>query len=73
MELVTTFSPPTTTGAGELVCQTADESRLVVDSKVKSIVLVGHVKIKFVPETQIVNCGANERLYTVPVPNRPPP
>ena len=33
------------TGAGELVLQTAGESRFVVDCKVKPKALVGHVKM----------------------------
>ena len=37
--LITTFSPPMTTGGEELVLQTADEPRFVVDCKVKPAVI----------------------------------
>ena len=50
------FCPLTTTGAGELVAQTADEPRLVVDCRVKPVALVGHVKTTLGPEGIIVRC-----------------
>ena len=50
MRLVTVFCPLTTTGAGELVVQTADEPRLVVDCRVKPVALVGHVKMTLAPQ-----------------------
>ena len=71
------FCPLTTTGAGELVVQTADGPRLVVDCSVKPVALVGHVKITPGPERIIVSCGVltdpKERLKTVPFPELPPP
>src|SRR5450759_5168644 len=76
MGLVTAFWPLTTTGAGELVIQTAGETRFVVDCKVNPAALVGHVKITLAPERMMVSCGAltdpNERLNTVPLPELPP-
>ena len=76
MRLVTVFCPLTTTGAGELVVQTADETRFVVDCKVKPAALVGHVKIILAPARIVVSCGAltdpRERLNTVPLPELPP-
>ena len=50
MGLVTANCPLMTTGAVELVFQAAAEARLVVDSKVKPVALVGHVKITLAPE-----------------------
>ena len=44
------FCPPITTGAGELVVQTAGETRFVVDCKVNPAALVGHVKITSAPQ-----------------------
>ena len=78
MGLVTVFCPLTTTG-GELVVQTANESRFVVDCKVNPVALVGHVKITLAPEGMMVSCGGltvtdpNERPNTVPLPELPPP
>ena len=73
MGLVTVFSQLTTTGAGELVVQNADEPRFAVDCRVKPVVFVGHVKMTFVPEGRIVSCGTgNERLNAVPFPEVPP-
>ena len=74
MGLVTVFCPLTTTGAGELVVQTAGETRFVVDCKVNPAALVGHVKITLAPEGMMVSCGGcgNERLNTVPLPELPP-
>jgi hypothetical protein len=43
MGLVTAFWPLTTTGAGELVIQTAGETRFVVDCKMNPAALVGYV------------------------------
>jgi hypothetical protein len=57
MGLVTVFWPLTTTGAGELVVQIADEARFVVDCKANPMALAGHVKITFAPEVMIVSCG----------------
>ena len=57
MGLVTAFCPLTTTGAGELVIQTAGETRFVVDCYVNPVALVGHVKITLAPEGIIVRCG----------------
>jgi hypothetical protein len=69
MGLVTAFCPLT-------VVQITGGARLVVDSKVKPVAFVGHVKITFAPEELIVSCGGlidpNERLNTVPLPVKPP-
>ena len=78
MGLVTVFCPLATTGPGETVVQTADETRFVVDCRVYPVysnpaTLVGHVKITYAPEGVIVSCGLNERLNTVPTPELPPP
>ena len=73
MGLVTVFCPPMTTGAVALVFQTAGETRLVANSKVNPVALVGHVNITFVPERMMVNCGGMKRLNTVPSPEIPPP
>ena len=39
------YCPLTTTGAGELVAHTGDDTKFVVDCKVSPGLLVGHVKI----------------------------
>ena len=78
MPLVTALFVPTTTGGGALVIQIAGGTRFVVDSKVKPVALVGHVKITLVPEGMIVSLGGDalaapsERLNTVPSPLVPP-
>ena len=74
MGLVAVFCPLMTTGAGETVVQTADDTRLVVDCNVKPVALVVHVKITFAPEGMILNCGGtgSVRLNTVPLPELPP-
>ena len=64
MGLVTVFCPLTTTGAGELVVQTAGETRFVVDCKVNPAALVGHVKITYGPEGIIVSCGGRRQRKT---------
>ena len=67
--MITTFSPPMTTGGEELVVQTADEPRFVMDCKVKPAALVGQVKITLAAEGLTVSCGSaigNVRLNTVP-------
>jgi hypothetical protein len=53
MGLVITFWPFVT----ETTFQITGEIRFVVDSKLKPVTLVGHVKITFVPEGVIVSCG----------------
>src|SRR5437773_7256654 len=76
MGLVTVFCPLATTGPGETVVQTADETTFVVDCKVNPATLVGHVKITFASKRITVSCGrvtGNERLNTVPSPKSPPP
>lgn len=74
MGLVTVFSPLTMTGSGELVIQKADETRFVVDCRVKPVVLVGHVKMTLDPERIKVRSGGpgTVRLKTVPSPLVPP-
>src|SRR5438045_1811761 len=74
MELVTVFTPLTTTGPGKTLVQTDCGARLVVDSK-KNVPLVGHVNTTFGPDGVMVNCGgatASERLNTVPDSPDPP-
>jgi len=66
MGLVTVFCPLMTTGAGELVFQNIGETRLVANSKVNPVALVGHVNVTFDPERMMVSCGGKERLNTVP-------
>ena len=62
-----------TTGPGETVVQSADETRFVVDCKVNPVALVGHVKITFASEGITLSCGGgNEILNTVPLPELPP-
>ena len=74
--MVTVFCPSRTTGPGEIADQTAGEPRLVVDSKVNPLTLVGQVKTTLVPERMMASCGAptagSERLNTVPLPELPP-
>ena len=68
MGLVTVFWPAMTTGAGELVLQSAGETGFVVDCKVNPAVLVGHVKtipLGGTPERKIVNCGGGNPLRIV--------
>jgi hypothetical protein len=73
MALVTAFCPLTTTGLGESLVQAVAETTFVVDCNVNPMALVGHVKITCAPEAIIVRCGGgNERLNTVPSPDRPP-
>ena len=50
MGLVTVFCPLTTTGAGELVVQTAAEPRFVVDCRVKPASLAGQLRTTLDPE-----------------------
>src|SRR6266516_3909833 len=74
MGLVTAFWPLTTMGVGELVVQSAGETRFVVDCKVNPAASVGHVKIILAPEGITVSCGGGSvRLNTVPEPELPPP
>src|SRR6266567_1943192 len=48
------------TGVGELVLQTAGETRLVVDCKMNPTALVGQAKMTFVPEGMVVSCAGVE-------------
>src|SRR5664279_2196601 len=75
MGLVTVYWPLTTTGAVELVLQTTKGTRLVVDSKVKPVAFVVHVKTTLVPAGVMFSCGADPkaRLNTVPLPAVPLP
>ena len=74
------FWPAMTTGAGELVLQTAGETRFVVDCNVYPVesnpaTFVGQDKmipLGGIPEGVMVSCGAKERLKTVPLPILPP-
>ena len=65
---VTVFCPVIVTQTGE--------TKFVVDSKLKPVTFVGHVKITSLPRGVIVSCGAagngNERLKIVPLPELPP-
>src|ERR1043166_5777232 len=78
MRLVTMFCPSAAIGAEELVVQTVDEPRFVVDCKVYPVksnpaLLVGQVKMRSAPERASVSWGAgNEMLNTVPLPELPP-
>src|SRR5579862_6436293 len=80
MPLVTVLFVLTMAGAVVLVIQTAGAIRLVVDSKVKPVALVGQVRITLVPEGLMASSGglmdANVKLKTVPystlVPGLPP-
>ena len=58
MGLVTTFWPPTTTGDGETVLQTAAEPRFGEDCKVYPVALVGQLKTILVPGLLIPRLGA---------------
>ena len=75
MGLVTVYWPLTTTGAVELVLQTAGGVRLVVNSNVNPEAVFVHVKITLVPAGVMVSCGADPkaRLNTVPLPAVPLP
>ena len=79
MAFVTALFVLTTTAAGETLLQTVVETKFVVDCKVNPAALVGHVKMTFVPEGNMVSVGAgaltdpNVRLNTVPLPELPPP
>jgi hypothetical protein len=72
--LATAFCPLTRLGELRFVLQTAAEPRFVVDSKVKPVALVGHVKMAFAPEQFRPRRGAltSERLKTAPLPELPP-
>ena len=67
------------TGTASLAVTQFGEAKLVVDCKVNPAALVAHVKITFAPEDLTASVGAgaltdpNERLNTVPTPERPPP
>src|ERR1035437_5376701 len=58
MELVTTFCPPTTTGDGETVLQTAAEPRFGEDCNVNPVALVGQLKTMLAPGLLIPRSGA---------------
>ena len=75
-ELVTVLFPLMITGDEELVIQVVGGIRLVVDSKVKLMELVVHVKTTFVVYKAINNFGGlteSEILKTVPPPLKPVP
>ena len=57
MPLVTVLFVLTTTGAGVLVIQTVEVAKLVVDSKVNPVKLVGQFTITLVPERVMTSCG----------------
>ena len=56
--MVTTFCPPTTTGDGETVLQTAAEPRFGEDCKVYPVAFVGQLKTILVPGLLIPRSGA---------------
>ncbi len=71
MEFVTTFCWLMMAGAVEFVFQGVGEARLVANSRVKPVALVGQVKRTFVPAEVMVNCGGtigSERPKRVPYP-----
>src|SRR5437870_197350 len=75
MELVTAFCPFTTTSSGETAVQTVDETRFVVDCRVKPVAFVGQSKMTLAPAGVMVSCGGREGnaiLNTVPQPELPP-
>ena len=55
--MVTVFFPLMTTCEGETASHVTGEARFVTDCKLKSVALVGHVKITLVPKRIILNCG----------------
>ena len=59
IRLVTTLLVLTTTGAGKAVLQTV-EGRLVENSRVYPVALVGHSTRTLVPEGMMVNTGAGD-------------
>lgn len=63
-----------TTGGEELVFQTANEPRFVVDCKVNPVGVIGQVKTTFAAEGIMVNCGGSSKMVsrkTVPAPPTP--
>ena len=72
--MITRFCSPMTTGTTESVAQFADEPRLVLNCKLKTKALVGHVNKTKGPKGTIVNCGSGTMvsLKTVPQPFVPP-
>ena len=74
MALVTVFVPLRMTGAGKLVFQTVDETRLVANSRVYPEGLADQVKIALVPERVMASSGRGSvKLKMVPLPELPPP
>jgi hypothetical protein len=75
MGLVTVFCPFTSTGAGRLVVQIADEPRFVVDWSLNPVALVGQLSRTFPPAGVMVSCGGvtgNKILNMVPEAEVPP-
>ena len=73
MALVTVSSPLRMTGAGKLVFQTADEIRLVANSRLKPEAPTDQVKTTLVPERAMASRGRGSvKLKTVPLPELPP-
>src|ERR1039458_5063434 len=75
MGLVTVFCPLMTTGNGELVVQTAGETKFVVNSKVNPEAMFVHVTMTLVPERMMFSRGANTkaRLNTLPLADEESP
>ena len=75
MAFVSMFWPLMTIGPGETVAQLGGERRFVVDCNMKSVALVVHDRITFVPDGVMVSCGlvtGNSMLKIVPLPPLPP-
>ena len=73
MALVTVLSPPITNEPAEFVIQMTVGARFVVDSKLKTPILIGQVKITLVPMSFMANRGCGRvKLNNVPLPKLPP-
>ncbi len=70
MVFVTTLFVLITMGTVMFVTQALGDARLVVDSILNPVKLVGQVRMKLVPERRAPSCGVlaagSERLNTVP-------
>src|SRR5882724_1977062 len=75
MGLVTVYCSFITTGNGETALQAIGERMFVVDCRLNPVTLLGQVKITFVLERVIFNCGGlpvSEMENKVPKPTLPP-
>ena len=75
--MVTVNCPLTMVVAEELVLQTADAARFVVNCRVNPGALVGQANTTFVPDREIINVGGvtlvNDKLNIVPYGSGVPP